>query len=72
MYVENMDGKYNKYIEAYKEFVIDVAKLMIVANGDNENGYKDELEAMWNNMLSIETKVAEVILIIYRFLELIM
>ena len=72
MYVENIDGKYNKYIEAYKEFVIDVAKLMIVANGDNENEYNDELEAMWNNMFSIETKVAEVILIIHRFLELIM
>ena len=62
MYVENSDGKYDEYIEAYKELAIDVAQLMAVENGGGGPNV-DELEAMWANLFRIETKIAEVLYI---------
>ena len=59
MYTENTDGKYDEYFAAYKTFAINMAKLMARENGGN--GPDDAaLEAAWNIVLQIETKVAEV------------
>ena len=58
MYVEN-DGKYDEYIAAYKTLTINVAKLMARENGGSGPS-DEELESAWNNLLQIETKIAEI------------
>ena len=66
MYVENTDGKYDEYFEAFKALTVGVAKLMARENGGD--GPSDaEIEASWSVLLEIETKIAEVGAILYYF-----
>ena len=59
MYINNTDGKYDSYFAAYKTFAIDMAKLMAEENGGNGPN-NTALEAAWDIVLQIETKIAEV------------
>ena len=63
MYVENTDGKYDEYIEAYHKLTINVAKLMARENGGNGPS-DEELEAAWKNLFLVESRIAEVMEII--------
>ena len=59
MYVNRTD-KYDKYFDAYKATTINIAKLMIRENQGNTAPNDTQLNAAWENLLQIETKIAKV------------
>lgn len=61
MYVNKTD-QYQKYFDAYKAMAIGIVKLLIRENQNNMTNPPNDMQinAAWEDLLKIETKIAKV------------
>ena len=67
MYVNKTNDQYEKYFDAYKAMAIGIAKLMIRENNQGNAPNDTQLNAAWETLLQIETKIAKVC--VHQFLQ---